>query len=76
MVQFKEGQTVRFKQSGGQGSGTSENVGIIRNILTEPGMLGNRNVDASKDEPHYEIENQNTGKRTTVHEKNLMGLAG
>ncbi|KAI1094688.1 hypothetical protein F5B19DRAFT_490225 [Rostrohypoxylon terebratum] len=75
MVQYKEGQTVRYKPVGGPGSNTSESTGRITDVLTKPGMQADRNVQASADEPRYEIQNDNTGKRTTVYEKNILGSA-
>ncbi|MCL6384601.1 DUF2945 domain-containing protein [Pectobacterium parmentieri] len=52
---------------------TSESVGVIRDVLTEPGRQADRNVNASEDDPRYEIENSNTGKLTTIYEKNILG---
>ncbi|KAI0901915.1 hypothetical protein F4806DRAFT_18752 [Annulohypoxylon nitens] len=75
MVQYKTGQTVRYKPVGGPGSNTSESTGRITDVLTKPGVQADRNVQASADEPRYEIQNDNTGKRTTVYEKNILGSA-
>ncbi|KAH7015954.1 hypothetical protein B0J12DRAFT_586454 [Macrophomina phaseolina] len=73
MPQYKEGQSVRYKPVGGPDSSTSESIGTIKKVLTEPGNLANRNVDASEENPRYEIENANTGKTTAVYEKNILG---
>ncbi|EAU85525.2 hypothetical protein CC1G_06426 [Coprinopsis cinerea okayama7 len=71
--QYKKGQSVRYKPVGGPDSNTSESVGVIRDVLTEPGRQADRNVNASEDDPRYEIENSNTGKLTTIYEKNILG---
>ncbi|CAP86807.1 hypothetical protein E8E15_005071 [Penicillium rubens] len=75
MPQYRNGQTVRYKPVGGPESRTSESVGFIRSVLTEPGNQAHRNVDASEDQPRYEIENQNTGRVTTIYEKNILDMA-
>ncbi|KAJ6141805.1 hypothetical protein N7497_010904 [Penicillium chrysogenum] len=82
MPQYRNGQTVRYKPVGVSGislkgpeSRTSESVGFIRSVLTEPGNQAHRNVDASEDQPRYEIENQNTGRVTTIYEKNILDMA-
>ncbi|KAB8248086.1 hypothetical protein BDV35DRAFT_391443 [Aspergillus flavus] len=59
----------------GPDSRTSESVGTIQSVLTEPGNQAGRHVDASEENPRYEIENQNTGKTTTVYERNILGPA-
>ncbi|KAL2262158.1 hypothetical protein VTK26DRAFT_2320 [Humicola hyalothermophila] len=73
MTNYKTGQTVRYKPVGGPDSNTSESVGKIKGVLTEPGLQAGRNVQASTDNPRYEIENLNTGKTTTVYEANILG---
>ncbi|KAH8731705.1 hypothetical protein GQ44DRAFT_603978 [Phaeosphaeriaceae sp. PMI808] len=75
MPQYQEGSQVRYKPVGGPDSTTSESVGTIKSILTEPGNQAGRNVNASEEDPRYEIENTNTGKTTTVYEKNVLGPA-
>ncbi|KAF3492090.1 uncharacterized protein GIQ15_01607 [Arthroderma uncinatum] len=57
----------------GPDSNTSESVGCIKSVLTEPGNQAGRNVNASEDNPRYEVENQNTGKTTTIYEENILG---
>ncbi|KAK4107523.1 hypothetical protein N656DRAFT_840342 [Canariomyces notabilis] len=74
MAGYKQGQTVRYKPIGGPDSNTPESVGKIMNVLTEPGQQAGRNVQASSDNPRYEIENSNTGKTTTVYESNILGV--
>ncbi|KAK3988991.1 hypothetical protein QBC44DRAFT_242605 [Cladorrhinum sp. PSN332] len=71
---FSPGQTVRYKPVGGPDSNTSESRGTIKNVLTEPGQQAGRNVNASIDNPGYEIENMNTGKTSTIYERNILGL--
>ncbi|KAI1144566.1 hypothetical protein F5Y05DRAFT_407956 [Hypoxylon sp. FL0543] len=75
MPQYKVGQTVRYKPVGGPDSNTSESTGKITDVLTEPGVQAERNVQASAEDPRYEIQNDNTGKVTTVYEKNILGTA-
>lgn len=58
----------------GPNSNTSESVGMIKDVLTEPGQQAGRNVNASIDSPRYEIENLNTGKTTTIYERNIIGI--
>ncbi|KAI1282521.1 hypothetical protein F5Y07DRAFT_395319 [Xylaria sp. FL0933] len=72
---YKNGQSVRYKPVGGPDSNTSESTGKITDVLTEPGVQADRNVQASADEPRYEIKNDNTGKLTTVYEGNILGRA-
>ncbi|KAJ9320717.1 hypothetical protein DTO027B5_7834 [Paecilomyces variotii] len=72
---YKVGDTVRYKPVGGPDSNTSESVGTIKSVLTEPGNQAGRNVDASEDDPRYEIENNNTGKTSTIYESNILGKA-
>ncbi|KAK2864994.1 hypothetical protein FQN49_004016 [Arthroderma sp. PD_2] len=73
MPQYRKGQNVRYKPVGGPESNTSESVGCIKSVLTEPGTQASRNVNASEDNPRYEVENQNTGKATTIYEDNILG---
>ncbi|OTB08458.1 hypothetical protein M426DRAFT_184238 [Hypoxylon sp. CI-4A] len=75
MASYKTGQTVRYKPVGGPNSNTSESTGKITDVLTEPGVQADRNVQASADEPRYEIQNDNTGKKTAIYEKNILGTA-
>ncbi|EAU86531.1 hypothetical protein CC1G_10253 [Coprinopsis cinerea okayama7 len=71
--QFKKGQTVRYKPIGGPHSNTPESVGVIRDVLTSPGREADRNVNASAEDPRYEIENSNTGKLSAIYESNILG---
>ncbi|EXK78881.1 hypothetical protein FOQG_16465 [Fusarium oxysporum f. sp. raphani 54005] len=57
MAKYKTGQSVRYKPVGGPDSQTSETVGVITDVLTEPGIQADRNVQASPDSPRYEISN-------------------
>ncbi|KAI2626666.1 hypothetical protein GGR54DRAFT_480102 [Hypoxylon sp. NC1633] len=75
MAMYKKGQSVRYKPVGGPDSNTSESTGRITGVLTEPGVQADRNVQASAEEPRYEIQNDNTGKTTAIYEKNILGTA-
>ncbi|EEU33396.1 uncharacterized protein NECHADRAFT_9946, partial [Fusarium vanettenii 77-13-4] len=55
----------------GPDSQTSETVGVITDVLTEPGIQADRNVQASPDSPRYEFQNSNTGKVTTAYDANI-----
>jgi hypothetical protein len=59
----------------GRESNTSETVGVVRQVITEPGSLTGRQVQASNDNPRYEVENSNTGKRTAIKESNILAPA-
>ncbi|KAI0853417.1 hypothetical protein F5Y00DRAFT_224647 [Daldinia vernicosa] len=72
---YKKGLTVKYKPVGGPDSHTPESVGRIVGVLTEPGIQADRNVQASPDNPRYEIINENTGKASTIYESNILGLA-
>ncbi|KAJ9294034.1 hypothetical protein DTO271G3_7162 [Paecilomyces variotii] len=61
MPQYRVGQEVRYKPVGGPASHTSESVGVIREVITEPGNLTNRNVEASRQNPRYEEEKKKKG---------------
>ncbi|KAL2753260.1 hypothetical protein ACRALDRAFT_2110706 [Sodiomyces alcalophilus JCM 7366] len=75
MPMYKNGDNVRYKPVGGPDSNTSESTGVIKDVLTQPGRQAERNVQASEEEPRYEIENNNTGKTTTIYESNILGRA-
>ncbi|KAL1980693.1 hypothetical protein VTN96DRAFT_3643 [Rasamsonia emersonii] len=75
MPQYKVGQEVRYKPVGGPESKTSESVGIVREVITEPGFLTGRHVQASPDTPRYEIENSTTHKRSAIKEDNIIERA-
>ncbi|OTA68776.1 hypothetical protein K449DRAFT_323175 [Hypoxylon sp. EC38] len=72
---YQKGQMVTYKPVGGPDSNTLESIGRINNVLTEPGKQADRNVQASPDNPRYEIVNDNTGKTTTIYESNILGSA-
>lgn len=55
MAQYKTGQSVRYKPVGGPDSNTSESTGKITGVLTQPGVQADRNVQASREEPRYEV---------------------
>ncbi|KAK4216531.1 hypothetical protein QBC37DRAFT_416904 [Rhypophila decipiens] len=73
MVHYDLGMTVRYKPVGGPES-ESESVGKITDIMTEPGKQAGHDVNASMENPSYEIENLSTHKMTTVYEKNILGI--
>lgn len=50
----------------GPGSNTSESTGVILDVLTEPGMQASRNVQASMQEPRYEVRDTLHAKVTAV----------
>ncbi|KAL5341008.1 hypothetical protein BJX70DRAFT_360110, partial [Aspergillus crustosus] len=75
MPRYSNGQRVEYKPVGGPDSNTSVSTGKVMSVLTEPGVQADRNVEASKDKPRYEIENSNTGKLTSVFETNILGPA-
>lgn len=74
-TKYQVGQKVRYKPVGGPDSQTSESTGTIKQVITEPGTMSDLNVDASPEEPRYEIENSNTGKTSPIKEANIMGVA-
>ncbi|OCK82579.1 hypothetical protein K432DRAFT_471679 [Lepidopterella palustris CBS 459.81] len=74
MPEYEQGEVVRYKAVGGPNSNTAESTGTVKKVITEPGMLAGKNVQASEKEPRYEIQNSNTGKSMAVYEKNIMGL--
>lgn len=39
----------------GPESHTSESTGVVTDVLTEPGIQADRNVNASQDNPRYEV---------------------
>ncbi|EEP78377.1 predicted protein [Uncinocarpus reesii 1704] len=75
MPRYEEGMDVRYKPVGGPDSQTSVSTGTVMSIATEPTQQAGRNVSASDADPRYEIRNSNTGKTTTVYEKNILGEA-
>ncbi|KAI1763572.1 hypothetical protein GGR53DRAFT_467219 [Hypoxylon sp. FL1150] len=72
---YRKGDMVTYKPVGGPDSNTPESTGRITDVLTEPGMQADRHVQASPDNPRYEIVNDNTGKTTTIYETNILGKA-
>ncbi|RXW23111.1 hypothetical protein EST38_g2748 [Candolleomyces aberdarensis] len=73
--QYQKGDSVKYKPIGGPDSNTPESFGEVKDVLTEPGRQADRNVQASEDNPRYEIQNFNTGKVTTIYECNILGKA-
>ncbi|EPS30226.1 hypothetical protein POX_b02764 [Penicillium oxalicum] len=75
MPAFQTGQRVTYKPVGGRESHTSESVGVIRDVSTHNTTMTGRMVEASQEEPRYEIENEHTRKRSAVKESNILGPA-
>ncbi|KAL3481454.1 hypothetical protein BJX99DRAFT_219048 [Aspergillus californicus] len=73
MPRYTNGQMVEYKPIGNRDSNTSVSTGRIMGVLTESGKQADRNVEASTDKPRYEIMNNNTGRRTSVFENNILG---
>ncbi|GAQ04271.1 hypothetical protein ALT_1592 [Aspergillus lentulus] len=55
MPDYRKGEKVRYKPVGGPESKTSEAVGIIREVATQPTQMTGRNVAASDEEPRYTV---------------------
>ncbi|KAE8379177.1 hypothetical protein BDV26DRAFT_291492 [Aspergillus bertholletiae] len=51
------------------------NIGTIQSVLTEARNQASRNVNASEENPRYQIANLNTGRTTSVYERNILGPA-
>ncbi|PUU74099.1 hypothetical protein B9Z19DRAFT_1001760 [Tuber borchii] len=71
---YMEGQKVEYHPIGGEHSSrTSTSTGKIIRVITEPDAAGSARVtvNASPHDPRYEIENDNTGKRSAVKEDNI-----
>ncbi|RMJ23681.1 hypothetical protein PHISP_05440 [Aspergillus sp. HF37] len=75
MPEFRKGENVRYKPVGGPESKTSEAFGTIQQVSTENTNLTGRNVEASEEEPRYEIANSRTGKKSAIKESNIIGPA-
>ncbi|BDD54886.1 hypothetical protein MAP00_000459 [Monascus purpureus] len=55
MPLYRTGQSVIYKPVGGRESHTSQSIGTVKSVLTEPGVQAHRNVYASEDDPRYEF---------------------
>ncbi|KAJ5105824.1 hypothetical protein NUU61_003171 [Penicillium alfredii] len=75
MPNYRKGERVNYRPVGGPQSNTSESIGVIREVATKSTQLTGRNVEASADEPRYEIENEHTHKRSAIKESNILGPA-
>lgn len=49
------GPLLRLEIPLGPDSNTSESTGVVKSVLTEPGNQAGRNVQASEDDPRYEV---------------------
>ncbi|KAF2397752.1 hypothetical protein EJ06DRAFT_532743 [Trichodelitschia bisporula] len=67
------GDEVTYKPVGGPTSHTSTSIGTITKVLTQPGRAAGRNVNASEEDPRYEILNNHTQKKSAMYEKNVLG---
>ncbi|PGH28052.1 hypothetical protein AJ80_00307 [Polytolypa hystricis UAMH7299] len=75
MPLYHQGMNVRYKPVGGPESRTAESIGLIKSVLTSTTQQGGRTIAASEEDPRYEIQNQNTGKKTMINERNILGEA-
>ncbi|KAF2181918.1 hypothetical protein K469DRAFT_691541 [Zopfia rhizophila CBS 207.26] len=76
MPKYKEGQQVRYKPVGGPNSNTPTSSGTVKKVITSPGMIAGKHVQASTEQPRYEIENERTHKSMAVYERNILGVKG
>ncbi|RHZ48012.1 hypothetical protein CDV55_101429 [Aspergillus turcosus] len=72
---YREGEKVHYKPVGGPESKTSESVGVITEVSTQPTEMTGRHVAASEEEPRYTIKNERTGKSAAIKEANILGPA-
>ncbi|KAI5810365.1 hypothetical protein BZA77DRAFT_271719 [Pyronema omphalodes] len=72
MPQYNQGDHVEYHPIGGR-HGTSTSTGVIQHVLTEPEVAGDQkqHINASKEEPKYEIKNDKTGKTSAIKEDNI-----
>ncbi|EOD52287.1 hypothetical protein GTA08_BOTSDO01555 [Neofusicoccum parvum] len=75
MPLYNVGQQVRYKAIGGPDSNTPSTVGTIMTVITEPSRMTGHNVQASEEDPRYEIKNDHTGKKSAIFETNILGPA-
>lgn len=55
MPAYEAGQKVRYKAIGGPESNTPTSVGTIMSVATEPRRMSGHNVQASEEDPRYEV---------------------
>ncbi|PGH19035.1 hypothetical protein AJ79_00069 [Helicocarpus griseus UAMH5409] len=65
MARYNVGQSIRYKPVGGPNSNTPESKGVVRDVIENSGE--------GEEETRYQIENQNTGKRSSIKESNILG---
>ncbi|KAJ5668748.1 hypothetical protein N7462_009818 [Penicillium macrosclerotiorum] len=75
MPAFKKGDKVNYKPVGGPASHTNTSVGVICDLSTTRANFSGRIVQASEEEPRYEVENQRTRKKSAIKESNILGPA-
>lgn len=75
-IEYSVGQKVQYKPVGGRDSQTSISTGTVERVLTSKEQAGDKKVrvNASEREPQYEILNSNTGKKTALKGKNILGV--
>ncbi|KAK2766762.1 hypothetical protein FQN54_006076 [Arachnomyces sp. PD_36] len=72
---YTVGQTVVYKPIGGpESENTPESLGLITGVLTSPGKIDEYNVEASPEEPTYEIENMSTKKKSPIKDANVLRI--
>ncbi|CAJ2506911.1 Uu.00g080970.m01.CDS01 [Anthostomella pinea] len=72
---YKTSQTVRYKPVGGPASNPSESTGKITDVLTEPVLSLWCLSCRLRTDGLEKTSNDNTGKMTTVYEKNIFSPA-
>ncbi|RPA85754.1 hypothetical protein BJ508DRAFT_193552, partial [Ascobolus immersus RN42] len=72
---YEVGDRVQYRPIGGPDSNTSTSTGTIERVLTSKTPAGSTgvSVNASVEEPQYEILNDNTHKKSALKGKNILG---
>jgi hypothetical protein len=68
MAEFKKGDKVKWQSHGG------EAIGTVERKITERTEAGGRTVEASKEEPQYLVESEESGG-TAVHKPEALERA-
>ncbi|RPA71164.1 hypothetical protein BJ508DRAFT_109067 [Ascobolus immersus RN42] len=74
-TKFQVGDSVEYKPVGGPNSHTSVSTGTVERILTERTAMGGDmdvHINASPEDPRYEIRNIFTDKTAAYKEPNIM----
>jgi len=74
-TEYQAGQNVEYKPIGGPNSNTSVSTGTIERVITSKQPAGDTkvSVNASEDNPRYEIKNNHTGKKSAINGANIIG---